>query len=404
MGKGRLVVALVLAGTMSSIDRPGFSDERTVDLLFNDPLTHTAPGDRCADEICTRLLELIRTAETSVDFAVYGMRHQTQLLEALEAAQARGVVVRGVVDRTRNGSNYYSSTDLLSGRLGSVRSDFETERALDTEFPSKFGNRIMHNKFFVVDERWVWTGSANISNTGTGGYNANVVAVVNSPQLAEVYSVEFEQMWEGRFHQLKKSDGIEQFAIGETDVAVWFSPQDGALRRGVHTLISGARHSINLAIFYLTDKDVAHALIAARERDVDVRVVIDATAARSEYSKHEHLREAGIPVKVENWGSKMHMKAAAIDDRTVVVGSMNWSFSGDKVNDENTLVLHSPRLAAEFESFFERLWDSIPQEWGEPGRHPDPESWESSTACTDGIDNDFDKLIDAQDQGCGEGA
>ena len=36
---------------------------------------------------------------------------------------------------------------------------------------------IMHNKFFVVDRRWVWTGSANLSDSGTGGYNANIVAV-----------------------------------------------------------------------------------------------------------------------------------------------------------------------------------------------------------------------------------
>lgn len=401
MGKRRLVVALLLAGTLGSAGRSGFTDDGTVDLLFNDPLTHTAPGDRCEDAICTRLLELIRTAETSIDFALYGMRNQTQLLEALEAAQARGVVVRGVVDRKRNGGNYYSSTDLLSGRLGSVRSDFETERTLDMEFPSKFGNRIMHNKFFVVDERWVWTGSANVSDTGTGGYNANVVAVVNSPGLAGAYSAEFEQMWEGRFHQLKESDGVEQFTIGGTEVAVWFSPQDGALRRGVHMLIAAARQSINVAIFYLTDKSVTNALIAAHERGVAVRVVIDATAAGSDYTKHEDLRKAGIPVRVENWGSKMHMKSAVIDNRTVVVGSMNWSFSGDKVNDENTLVLCSLHLAAKFKSFFERLWDSIPQEWGEPGTRPDPESRESSTACTDGMDNDFDKLVDGQDPGCG---
>ena len=46
----------------------------------------------------------------------------------------------------------------------------------------------MHNKFFVVDKRFIWTGSANLSDTGTGGYNANIVA-----ELDSVYFAAFSQ-------------------------------------------------------------------------------------------------------------------------------------------------------------------------------------------------------------------
>lgn len=378
-------------------------DVGAVELLFADPLIHTKPGDRCEDNICTRLLELIRGARTSIAFAVYGTRKQTELLKALEAAKSRGVTVRGIVDRDRNGNNVYSSTNLWARRLGSVRDDFETEQILDAESPSKFGNRIMHNKFFIVDGRWIWTGSANVSDSGTGGYNANVAAVIDSPPLAAVYTQEFEQMWSGRFHQLKQGNGVERLEIGNTDVAVWFSPQDKALGRGVQELIAGAQRSITLGIFYLTDESIANELMTAHERGVDVRVIIDATAAGSRYTQHERLREIGIPVKVENWGGKMHVKAAVIDGRVVIVGSMNWSYSGNNVNDENTLVLRSARLAGEFESFFDRLWDSIPPKWGTRSARPDPESPDSSPSCTDDVDNDFDRLIDGQDPGCGDG-
>ena len=372
------------------------TDGRSVELLFTDPVVVASPGDRCEIEICTRLLELIQGAKTSVDFAVYGMRSQTQLLEAVEAAKARGVVVRGVVDR----ENPYPSTDLWIKRLGNVRDDYEAEQKLDRRGNRARYDRKMHNKFFVVDRRWVWTGSANISNTGTGGYNANVVAVVDSPQLAGIYTEEFEQMWSGRFHSLKESNGVERFTIGDAEAEVWFSPQDKAIRKGLRPLIAGARSRIDLAISWLTHKDAAKELIAAHKRGVSVRVVLDATSAPNKHTKHKWLREAGIPVKVENWGGKMHMKAAAVDGRAVVVGSMNWTFSGTEKNDENTLILHSPELAVEFESVFDRLWNSIPQKWSRPGANPDPESPESSTACTDGIDNDFDKFVDDKDPGC----
>ncbi len=376
------------------------TDEESIELLFADPFVVASPDDRCEVAICARLLELIQGAKTSIDFAVYGMRHQTQLLEAVEAAQKRGVVVRGVVDRDRKRQNYYLSTDLWVKRLGSVRDDYGAEQTLDRMGDRARFDRKMHNKFFVVDRRWVWTGSANVSDTGTGGYNANVVAVADSPQLAGIYTEEFEQMWSGRFHALKENNGVERFGIGGTKTEVWFSPQDKAMRNGLQPLIAGARSRIDLATFYLTHKDVAKELIAAHKRGVDVRVIIDATSAQKKYSKHEWLREVGISVKVENWGGKMHMKAAAVDGLAVVVGSMNWSFSGAAKNDENTLILHSPGLAVEFESVFDRLWNSIPQKWGGHGANPDPESAESSTACTDGIDNDFDCLVDGKDPGC----
>ena len=433
-----LFLCVWVAGTPA---RPIQADNRPVELLFADPLRFATPGNRCEAPICVRLLELIQGAQSSIDFAVYGMRNQTQLLDALVAAQARGVVVRGVVDRERDGGNYYTSTDLWVRQLGNLRDDFEAETTLDQRndwkprkpscprpegfkgplqclaydlgdrwlvaahagrepFDEGTTNRIMHNKFFIVDGRWVWTGSCNLSDSGTGGYNANVAAVVDSTQLADVYTEEFEQMWAGHYHQLKTSNGVERLELHDIQVEVWFSPQDKAMRKGVQTLIAGARQRIDLAVFYLTNKFVTAELIAAHGRGVDVRVIVDATSAQNEYSKHELLRTAGIPVKVENWGGKMHMKAAAIDGRAVVVGSMNWTRAGEFENDENTLVLKSPQLAATFESFFDHLWDSIPEEWGNALSRPDPESVASSTACTDGIDNDFDRRIDSSDPGC----
>ena len=355
------VVTLLLVALVSAAECGYPPGNDPVQIFFTDPRIHNAPADRCDQALCTRLLELIRGAQTSIDFAVYGMWGQARLLKALEAAQTRGIAVRGVVDRDREGENVFSSTDRWVRRLGDVRDDYEAERLLDRQdAPPKY-DRKMHNKFFVVDGRWVWTGSANVSDAGTGGHHANVVAVVDSPGLAGVYVREFAQMWAGHFHQLKESDGVDRVAIGGTDAEVWFSPQDQTMRRGVLPLIVRAQHRIDVAMYYLTSSYAAEELIAAHERGVAVRVIIDATSARNRYSKHGLLREAGIPVKVEDWNGKMHMKAAVLDGHTLIVGSMNWTVSGAAYNDENTLILRAPDLAAEFEVVFEDLWDGIPQ-------------------------------------------
>ncbi|MCB9526193.1 MAG: DUF1669 domain-containing protein, partial [Myxococcales bacterium] len=261
---------------------------------------------------------------------------------------------------------------------------------------------IMHDKFFVVDGRFVWTGSTNASDSGTGGYNANLVTVIDAPKVADLFTLEFEQMWaRGLYHNYKEPfDGPWSVQLDDqTRVEVLFSPQHKPITRSVRKLIQRAGWKIDIAVFFLTHKGITEDLIKAHRRGVEVRVILDATAAKNGYSKHELLRAAGIPLKIEHWGGKMHMKSAVIDEEVVITGSMNWTSAGEGGNDENTVIIHSVAHGEQYARFFDQLWARIPDKWLE-GR-PDPESKDSTTACTDGVDNDYDHRADGQDPGCG---
>lgn len=409
-------------------------------LVLYEPTGKPAPADDCDNPLCQALVERIDAAERSIDFAIYGMRNQSRVLAALQSAKARGVRIRGVVDRDAEGHNYYSSTDALVEAIGNVQSDQRADERLARQRARKGGggapqcerppgtqgpvqclaydlgdscllaahasheplsgsDAIMHDKFFVFDEAWVWTGSTNVSDSCSGGYNANLVVVLHSTALARWYTEEFEQMWKhGRYHSLKHSAGRRRVELGDAEVELLMSPQDSPIRTGVRPLLKRARKRIDIAVFFLTHKHIAEDLIEAHQRGVEVRVVIDATGARNEYSKHELLRAAGIPVKVENWGGKMHMKSAAIDDEVVIAGSMNWTSAGEYSNDENTLVIHSPALARQYEAFFAGMWQRLPDDL--LTTNADPEARYSTTACSDGVDNDYDGKVDADDPGC----
>lgn len=179
-------------------------------LLLHDPRDRPAPLDRCDVPLCASLLSLIEGAQDTLDLAFYGFRNQTALLQAVSAAQERGVRVRIVVDVDTGGDNYYSSTPLWRGAF-EVRTDHAVDLqsaqdrrsysgpdrcprpeghagplqclAVDlgdrcyltahaSREPITFAGEIMHDKFAVVDLQRVWTGSANASDSGTGGYNA----------------------------------------------------------------------------------------------------------------------------------------------------------------------------------------------------------------------------------------
>jgi len=411
---------------------------QTVELILQDPLEFDRPADRCESDLCTSLVALIDDAASSINFAIYGARNQSAIMNSVVRARNRGVRIRGYVDRDAEGENYYTSTESWVHRIGNIRDDEERElRCRESIEPTDlkcqqprgftgplqcsayrigdrflaashaarepFGqvNQIMHHKFFVIDEEHVWTGSANISDSGTGGYNANAVLIIHSAKVARAYLNEFEQVWNREHSTCNKTpEAPAEFVLGDSELVVMFSPQDRTVYRGVSTLIARARHRINVGVFFLTSKQLAADLIAAHQRGVKVRVIVDATAAKNGYTKHEILREAGILVKIENWGGKMHMKSASIDGEVLIGGSMNWTSAGEWTNDENSLLIRSARLAAQFDDYYDRIWDSIPAHWQRRNARPDPESAQSGHACRDGVDNDFDGLVDADDPGC----
>lgn len=412
----------------------------SIELIVNQPAE--VLKDHCVTAHCKAALRTIESAESTLDVAIYGLRNQTALYQAIVDAKKRGVIVRLVVDKDVDNNNYYTDTPKLEAALGAnARGDYQSDQRTKTtrkpydptsarcDSPPGFkgpaqclgfdlGERclvavhasreainfkgdIMHNKYIVADQRRVWMGSTNMSDSGTGGYNANIVAVIDHPDVGRWYTAEFDQMFtDGRYHNEKRSDGerkTAQFPDG-TRLELLFSPQDEPMERAVRPLLQNATEQIDIAVFFLTHKGVTADLIDAHRRGVKVRVILDATAAKNGYTKHEILRAAGIPVKIENWGGKMHMKSAVIDHRHVVVGSMNWTSAGTRSNDENTVVLDSRRLAKVYDQGFAKLWAAVPDRWLE-GR-PDPESMDSPQACRDNVDNDFDHLADGEDPGC----
>ena len=421
-------------------------------FITNSPIEKEGPNEECSEIICQSLLDLIKNADSKIDFAIYGLRGQREILSALIDAEKRGVRVRGVIDKDTKGESYYSDTHLLEENLANIRSDYES----DLRTAKKLGNKkydkdkektckglagvvanyqkeccyrpfgsdgplqcfegkgyaskeeilfrgdIMHNKFFIFDDKYIWTGSSNISDTGIGGYNANIVAILDSKYLADYYTIEFEQMYlAGLHHREKKKLKKQEIStyLNSSKVSLFFSPQGYAMYRGVIPLIRNSSESIDISIFFLTHNNISKELVKAHERGVKIRIILDSTAATNGYSKHNYLRDYGIPVKVESWGGKMHMKSAVIDKKHIIVGSMNWTSAGESKNDENTLIIQdAPKEAKELSLFFNKLWASIPEKWLEDD--PVSESLDSGYSCFDKIDNDFDKVIDKKERDC----
>jgi len=349
-------------------------------LILTDFSTKLKPDRNCSSEICKELLGNINNAKSSIDIAIYGYSSVPDIEAAIKNALKRGVKIRLVYDLDEKGENIYENTQDLVNIIKNAKSDKN----------SQLSKAIMHNKFYIFDNKIVITGSANLSFTDMSGFNSNSVIVMNSSEIAKIYRQEFEQMYSGKFH----TDKIR----AKNSKGIYFSPQDKSIVNGVLPLIKSSKQYIYIPAFLITEKKITEELVNAKNRGVDVKIITDAVNASGKYSKVESLRVSGIPVKIENFAGKMHSKTMIIDDRYLILGSMNFSYNGENKNDENMLIIDNPKAAKFYKDFFLYLWNKIPDRWLKG--YPHAESPDSLGSCSDGIDNDYDGLIDSADDGC----
>lgn len=362
-----------------------------IKIFFQDLNTIYKPNNRCDTKACKTLKKEIENSKQSIDFAVYGINNQPEILNALIHAQNRGVKIRWVCDFDKRNNNYYPDLDFLKNKIKSFTTDENYDKS---NTPA-----IMHNKFFIFDNKKVWTGSSNITGTDLTEFNANYAILITSNKIAEQYKNEFEQMYNGFFHTDKQKQN-KNIVVPDnnTKIKVLFSPQDKIIDNEIITIIQKAKKSIYIPIFFITHKEIKDELIKAHKRGIDIKVINDATNAHSKYTIHKELRKSGIKVKTENYAGKMHMKAMFVDGRISIIGSMNFTKSANNKNDENVLIIDNEEIAKYFEKTFIYLWNKIPSKY----EHFDPraESLESIGSCYDGIDNNFDNRIDSEDVGC----
>ncbi len=370
---------------------PLISTQGNIALYFTDFTHKLKPDNTCSSSVCKEFVKLANNATESIDIAIFGYEDIPKITNALENAKKRGVKIRFVYDENYNTDKTYYTDNEIIKRLSNFSKSDRSESITSS-------NYLMHNKFIIFDDKIVYTGSMNFSKNGLSGYDQNDVAIINSKEIANIYKEEFNQMIAGHFHKEKsKLNTSNRFQIGNSIVEVYFSPQDKSTNR-IIKLIQSSKKTIYIPTFLITHSGISNELIKAHNRGVDVKIIMDANNVYTRNSKHQLLRKNGIQLKVENYAGKLHSKTMIIDEKYIVLGSMNFSNSGENKNDENTLIIENPQLAHNYQRFFKYLWEMIPDKYLK--YNPKPESKDSIGSCSDGVDNNFNGKIDKQEEFC----
>jgi|SRR5665648_1021048 len=136
---------------------------------------------------------------------------------------------------------------------------------------------------------------------------------------------------------------------------VYFSLSDNP-QKVIIKNINQAQASINIAMYIFTDREIALPLVKAHERGVKVRLYLDQDQVDYQYSQSRFLVQRGIKTRISYNNYIMHNKFAVIDNRILLSGSYNWTFSANNRNDENLMVIDDPEIIEIFQNQFVNLW------------------------------------------------
>ena len=154
---------------------------------------------------------------------------------------------------------------------------------------------------------------------------------------------------------------------GGGDVKILFAPSAN-IEKELIQFIDSAQTSVDLCVFELELPGVINALIKAKERLVEVRIVID-----EDYQGEPHLaklHKADIPIKTDGRKAFMHNKFVIVDEIRTWTGSYNFTWTGTHRNDNNVVVIDSELLAENYTKEFNEMWNSSDGFFGTKGFGP----------------------------------
>jgi len=148
-------------------------------------------------------------------------------------------------------------------------------------------------------------------------------------------------------------------AHAEPRVQVGFSPE-GSARALVLETIGSAQRSIQMLAYAFQAQDIMQALVAAKQRGVEVRVVVDKQRNLGKTSRKamDFVVRHGVELRTNDHFHIHHDKTIIVDGSTVETGSFNYAASAETFNSENVVVIHGmPDVAAQYVAHWQSRWE-----------------------------------------------
>lgn len=386
---------------------------------------------RLGDNLEQIIIDQINQAKYSIDIAVQEWR-LPNIAKAVVARQKAGVKVRVILENIyhntpvnldknsvdnqpklseyeKNSYNEYIKLVDLD-QDGQITTAELNERdvitilknhsvpVIDDTNDGSAGSGLMHHKFVIIDQKIAIVTSANFTTSDVHGDfgnintlgNDNNLVKIHSPQLAKIFTSEFNVMWgdgpggksNSRFGVQKPFRPSQNLTIGDSYVQVKFSPTtsrqswESSTNGIISKTLMKSQNNIDFALFVFSAQKLVDSLLLKHQQNVQIRGLIEPDYAYQYYSEGldllglqmpqncqitsdqkpwvKPINTLGVPNLIE--GDRLHHKFAVLDSKIVITGSHNWTEAANSINDETLLVIENPVVAQHFQRQFDRLY------------------------------------------------
>jgi cardiolipin synthase len=282
------------------------------------------------------------------------------LLQALLQAKERGVEVRVILERSDWSPEVNEENERTAHLLRS--------QGVLVRFDSV--DITTHAKLVIVDDLITILGSSNWSYWALSvNYEAGVV--IENEAVAKSFAEFFERIWDtsptppGRY----PLNLFDQISAITTIIPIPDDDNSTLYYDLVSKTIEGATRSILVMMYqmsstYSLERKLIGSLIKAKERGVEVKVILEQGDQKRAHSLNQKNRETAQRLKAGNILVRLdppqittHVKLVIIDGKTTIIGSTNWSYRSLERNIEASVLITNPKVAASFVRFFRMLWN-----------------------------------------------
>jgi cardiolipin synthase A/B len=317
------------------------------------------------DAFYPAMLEAIESAEASITVEAY----------IYWAGEIGSVFAKALARQASDGR----SVKILLDAIGSATIGSEILKVLETGgchvawynpirwySLGRFNNRT-HRKSLIVDGRIAFTGGAGIADQWRGNARGpdewrDMQIQIEGPAVVPLQSG-FAHNWQQTTGELISGEAyyppIEE--AGPLSVQTLLSsPETGSssVRTMYYLSIVCARRSIFIANPYFVPDPVAlDTLIAAKQRGVDVRIMVSGERNDNWLARHNSIRlfgrllEAGVEILEYNH-TMLHHKTMVVDDRWATVGTANFDNRSFAHNEESNVGVFDRGLAEQLRAVF----------------------------------------------------
>lgn len=140
----------------------------------------------------------------------------------------------------------------------------------------------------------------------------------------------------------------EKLFIGKQVISSWIDE------------VAETKETILVATYKLTSKKALDGLIAAHNRGVEVRIILDGAKAKKNKSLAFKAVIAGLDVVFwpSNYQGELHTKFYIFDNRSVILGSFNLTESAAEKNVELLYRIDDKESIKDFTDEWQKLYDS----------------------------------------------